>query len=149
MSKELNVEDLKFRPNLVFAKSPYDKIVISNIDSPVIEKKLRMDPQPQCFARQAEIGYFNFPKSDISKLIMEPPTEAKEFIKTKEKECVKFTINESISIKISEPNFISREDWENRDFIKLEKWFLIPNKNSNSLKIIGYRSDIEEVNLIT
>jgi len=142
---ELNVEDLVSRQKLVFAKSPLKTIFHSKLNIPKIEARLLMEAPTKLLISQPRFE-LNFPKSDLSKLRIDPPPEQKELIKIQEEkfENSQLPLNGKCLPKLTE---IPKENWETLDFIKLEKWHLLQDRNSNDIAIIGYRSDIEEVNI--
>lgn len=143
---ERNVKDLVSRQNLIFAKSPFEKITYVNSNNPKMEIRLVIEAPTIVLLNQPKSEH-NFPKSDLSKLRIEAPLERKEFLKISEERIENL---QSPIIKNSFQKFVEipKEDWEKRDFIRLENWHLLLNSNSGDISIIGYRSDIEEVNII-
>lgn len=163
---ERKVEDLLSRQNLLFAKNPFEKIYKQKLNITRKEMRLRMEPPINCSVIKASLNQ-NFPQSDISKLKLEPPTAKKAFIKAEDEEIhkisppaekfiLKITETEGEIYKVHPPVEkvipktleISKKEWANRDFIKLENWFIIHVSNSKNIAIVGYRPDIEEVNKI-
>lgn len=143
---ERNVKDLVYRQNLIFAKSPFEKMTYVKSNNPKIETRLVIEAPTKVLLNQPKSEH-NFQKSNLSKLRIESPLERKEFLKISEEIIEK---PQSPIIKNYFQKFVEtpKEDWEKRDFIRLENWHLLLNSNSGDISIIGYRSDIEEVNII-
>lgn len=140
------------RQNLVFAKSPYEKVAsVSNIET--IERKencLRIEP-PSHKNPVNPLNYENIPKCDPSQLRIYPPSERKEIIRPAQKEDkleIEACHKKSALKKVDNQLDILKEEWSKRDCIKLEKWFLVPT-DGNNVAIIGHRPEIEEVNTIS
>ena len=139
---ERNGEDLISRQSLIFAKSPFEKVFYSKMKTPIVETHLVIEAPTKVLVNQPS-SEFNFPKSDFSRLKIEPPAEKKEFIKIKSNQKPKVPTSKKFAPKVIDN---CKEDWEKHDFVKLENWRLLMNGNTGDIAIIGYRSDIGEVN---
>lgn len=129
------------RQNLVFSKSPFERIsTVSKAE--LIENKenmLRIEP-PTHKNTIKPLNHETIQKPDLSRLQIFPPSERKEFIQPSCEENLIKTESKADAMPQVNKQEIAKEEWLKKDFIKLENWFLIADRS-----IIGYRPEIGEV----
>jgi hypothetical protein len=144
---ERNADDLIFRQKLIFAKSPFERMFHSKINDTKIETRLLIEAPSKVLIREPR-SECNFPISDLSKLRIEAPSEREKLIKSAYEKIDDSQVSISEKCLPKEAIEVPKEDWEKLDVIKLENWHLQIDRNSSDITIIGYRSDIEEVNIM-
>ena len=142
---EKRAEDLPRAGNLNFAKNPFKirKFITSRTEQKIIENIedfLKLEPPREIRpVKPCE----NFPKSNFSHLTFDSPSFERKQVREvlpPSTECVK----PAKQVQKDE-NQVIKEDFSNRDFIKLEKWFLLLNPSTEKVVLCGFRADLEEV----
>ena len=145
---EKRLEDFCRGENLAFASNPFE--IRKNSTSKLEQKNNQIIEDYLKLEKPSEIRSIkpcpSFPKSNFSQLIFTPPSERKSFLQqispTKQ---IQFEFEKSTEVSKKEENRFLNEDFDSRNFIKLEKWFLIVNTSTEKAALCGFRNDIDEV----
>ena len=146
---EKRAEDLPRGENLTFEKNPFEikKVILNRPENKKIEDVedyLKISPPSEFRPLQPSQ---NFPKSNLLHLTFAPPSSERiQVIQHPSLEISKTIKYERSNVDVEkEESHFSERDFNDRDFIKLEKWFLLLNPSTNKVILCGLRVDLEEV----
>jgi len=145
---EKRIEDLPLGENLAFATNPFE--IKKNLSNNTEQKKFEyiedyfiLDPPLEI--RPIKLS-LNFPKSNFSQLTFAPPFERKPILEHSPSAVNTKLEGDRLNKKVErEENRSLKEDFDTREFIKLDKWFLLLNTSTEKAVLCGFRNDLEEV----